>query len=42
MHRGNVTNVRFPLEAVCPRVLSTQEHHVHSSVVDLQQHIVFQ
>lgn len=42
MHPNNVTNVHFPLEVVYPHVLSTQEHHVHSSVVDLQQHIVFQ
>lgn len=42
MHRDNVTNVHFPLEAVYLRVLSTQEHHVHSLIVDLQRHIIFQ
>lgn len=41
MYQDNATDVRSPLANAYPHELNIQEHHVHSSIVDLQQHTIF-
>lgn len=39
--QDNATVAHFLLVDVYPREPNIQEHHVHSSIVDLQQHTIF-
>lgn len=41
LYQDNATVAHFLLVNVYPREPNIQEHRVHSSIVDLQQHTIF-